>query len=228
MTRNNYQILTEYLLDVQKVDSLEKMDSLIEEITTAVGEIYPNISCKSGCFTCCTGPSMPTVYATEWQRIREYIRTLPEETKQAIRQKAAGMLERHEELLNFVNDIVQLTATMDDLKKYTKRLLEEFKEESCPLHIKGKCSVYPVRPTKCRIFGYFAMVVENKMQMLSCPSDTIKMQQFLLTKKTGQVALPYWSQFENKLIKLGFDSSEPFNHTIIPFWLKSEIESGQL
>jgi Fe-S-cluster containining protein len=228
MERNNYQILTEYLLDIQKVDSIEKMDALIEVLTTAAGEIYPNISCKTGCFTCCTGASMPTVYAREWQRIREFINNMPEEDRQAIYQKAKGMLERRGELLEFVDKVVQQTATLDELKQNTRKLIEDFKEESCPLHLNGKCSIYPVRPTKCRIFGYFSIVYENKVQMLSCASDTIKMQQHLAANKTSQIALPYWSQFENKLIKLAEDKSEPFNQSIIPIWLKNDIENGKI
>ena len=54
------------------------------------------------------------------------------------------------------------------------------------------------------------------------------LREYLSRQKTKQVALPYWSQFENKLIKISHDKSEPFNQGIIPFWLKSDLNSGQL
>lgn len=229
MTKNNYQILTEYLLDLQKIDSLDKMDAYIEQITNAANEVYPCISCKSGCYTCCTGASMPTVYAREWQRIREYINhQMDSETKEAVINKLNQMIEKHEQLLDFVHGVVQQTATLEDLKKFTKKLVEEFKNESCPLHINGKCSVYPVRPTKCRIFGYFSFVFENKVQILSCESDTIKMHDYLNKQNTKQLALPYWNAFERKLLNFVKDDSEEYQMTVIPLWLKSDLKSAKI
>ncbi len=228
MKKTNFEILNEYLLALQRVDSLEKMDAYVAEITDAVDNVYPCISCKTGCYTCCTGASVPTVYAKEWQRIREYLKTLPEETQKAIKEKNEGMYSRHEEILNFIHGVITQVATMDDLKTFAKRMMEELKEESCPMHINGKCSIYEVRPTKCRIFGYFSFVYDNKVQMLSCSSDINKMQDYLEQQRTKQIALPFWNYLENKLINFVLDESEKYNMTAIPIWLKNDLETGKL
>jgi Fe-S-cluster containining protein len=228
MKKSNYEILNDYLLELQKVDSLEKMDAFVSEVTGAVGDVYPCISCKTGCYTCCTGPSMPTVYAKEWQRIREYIKTLPEDTQKAIKEKSENIISNHEEIINFIHEVIQKSATMDDLKKYLKRMMAELKDESCPMHINGKCSVYEVRPTKCRIFGYFSMAFDNQVHMLSCISDINKMQDYLVQQKTKQSTLPFWGYLENKLIKFVLDDSEKYNMTIIPLWMKDDFETGKL
>lgn len=228
MKKNNFQLLNDYLLDLQSVDSLEKMDSLIEDLSSAADQVYPCISCKTGCFTCCTGPSMPPVYPKEWQRIREYLKGIPGEELDLIKDKALGMIQRHEETLNFVYGILKQIATLDDLKKYTKRLIHDLKEESCPFHINGKCMVYQVRPTKCRAFGYFSFVFDGNVQMLSCVSDLTKMHEYLKEKRTKQIVLPYWNYFERKLMTLVQDESETFDMNIIPLWLKSDIEQGKL
>lgn len=228
MERNNYQIINNYLLDLQKVDSLEKMDDFVATLTNALDQIYPSISCKTGCFTCCTGPSMPNVYAKEWQRVREYIKQMPEETRNAIKDKANNLYNEHSDVLNFVDEILHQKITSVQLGDFAQRVTQELKCASCPLHIDGKCSVYPVRPTKCRIFGYFGFIFENKLQMLTCVSDTIKMKEYLEKNKTTQVVLPYWNYFERKLINFVLDDSEKHEMTIIPIWLKEDIDSGKL
>ena len=226
--KNNYQLLQDYLLDLQRVDNLERMDSLTAKLTDAATEVYPCISCKTGCYTCCTNASMPNVYAKEWQRVREYIKTLPEETRTAIKEKALSMIARKEDTLNFIHSVIHQKVTGEELSEFAQKVSVEMKGESCPLHINGKCSVYEARPTKCRIFGSFSFVFENRVQLLSCESDTEKMQNYLKENKTRQLALPYWNSFERKLVDFVFDEEENHQMTIIPIWLKEDYESGKL
>lgn len=226
--KNNFQLLNNYLLDLQRVDSLEKMDELVGRLTEAINEVYPCISCKTGCYTCCTASSMPNVYAKEWQRIREFIKNMPEEEQKAIKEKALGMVERHEDTLNFIHNVIHQKVTENDLSEFARKVSTELKCESCPLHQNGKCSVYEVRPIKCRIFGYFSFVFENKVQLLSCESDTIKMDTYLKETKTRQIAVPYWNSFERKMINFVLDDNENHQMTIIPIWLKEDYESGKL
>ncbi len=227
--KNNYQLLTDYLLDLQRVDTLDKMDELTNNLSNAATEVYPCISCKTGCYTCCTNASMPNVYAKEWQRVRDYIKnSLPEETQKAIKEKAISMIERKEDTLNFVHNVIHQKVNETELTEFAQKVSVELKGESCPLHINGKCSVYEARPTKCRIFGSFSFVFENRVQLLSCESDTEKMQNYLKENKTNQLVLPYWNSFERKLVSFVLDESENHQMTIIPIWLKEDYESGKL
>ncbi len=228
MEKNNYQIIGDYLLDLQRVDSLEKMDNFVKILTDALDQIYPSISCKTGCFTCCTGASMPTVYAKEWQRIREFIQNMPEDLRNRIKNKAIKMNSKHENTLNFVHEIIHQQVTMEQLTDFAQQMSENLKCESCPLHIDNKCSVYQVRPTKCRIFGYFGFIFDSKVQILTCVSDNIKMRAYLDSNKTNQIVLPYWNYFERKLIKFVLDDTEKYSMSIIPLWLKEDIETGKI
>lgn len=228
--KNDFQILSNYLLDLQRVNNLDDMDKLVEKLTNSVDNVYPCISCKTGCYTCCTGSSMPNVYAKEWQRVREYIKTLDETTQKQIKEKTLSMFERHSDTLHFIHNVINQKITQDDLTNFAQKVSSELKCESCPLHQDGKCSVYHARPTKCRIFGYYSFIFENKVQFLSCESDTAKMHQYLKENKTHQVVLPYWNSFERKLVNFALDENnlENYHMTIIPIWLKSDYDSGLL
>lgn len=228
--KNNFQILSNYLLDLQRVNNLDDMDKLVETLTNSVDDVYSCISCKTGCYTCCTGSSMPNVYAKEWQRVREYIKTLEPKIQKEIKEKTLNMFDRHSDTLYFIHNVINQKITEEDLNNFAKKVSTELKCESCPLHQHGKCSVYIARPTKCRIFGYFSFVFENKVQFLSCESDTAKMHKYLSDNKTHQIALPYWNSFERKLVNFALDdtNSEEYQMTIIPIWLKSDYDSGKL
>lgn len=226
--RNNYKTISNYLLTLQRVDSLEKMDEFVQELTEAIGDVYSCISCKTGCYTCCTGASMPTVYAKEWQRVREYIKKMPQEMKNIIKENAQDLIDNHGELIQFVDEVIHQTSDIEDLSEIANKINSGLQGKKCPLHINGKCSVYEVRPTKCRIFGYFGFIFDEKVQFLSCISDNEKMQAFIAKNNTKQVVLPYWNSVERKLINFVLDSSENFDMTIIPLWLKNDLENDFL
>jgi Fe-S-cluster containining protein len=226
--KNNYKLISDYLLDLQKVDSLEKMDNFVGLLTEAVNEVYPCISCKTGCYTCCTGASMPSVYAKEWQRIREYIKTMPEDLVEQIKTNVENLVSEKSETLNFIHALLHSKVTTDEMADVAAKLSEDMSGQKCPLHIDGKCSVYSVRPTKCRVFGYFSFVFNNEVQFLSCVSDNIKMREYLSENKTKQLSVPYWNYIERKLVSFVTDQNEPFNMSVIPLWLKNDIDSGNL
>jgi len=222
--KSNYQILNDYFLDLQKVKTLEDMDKFIDDISNAVYEIYPCISCQSGCFTCCTGSSLPIVYPKEWKRVRDEIKKLPEDTKLKIINKNESFFENDSELINFIHKMAIEEANLDDLKQFEKRLITEFTNKTCPFLIDNRCSVYSVRPTKCRAFGAFGFVFQNNVHLMSCNDDIKKMSEYLTEKNIKKSILPYWNYIENKIRTLTSDSSEIYPMSVIPMWIKSDIE----
>lgn len=227
--KNNYKVLNDYFLDLQKVNSLEDLDLFLKEISESAGEVYPCISCKTGCYTCCTGPSFPPVYSKEWQRIREYINNnLNPEKKEIIINRIKELSSEKEEGLKFVESIVQKNANIDQLREKVNDLVNIFKDDVCPLHINGTCSVYEVRPAKCRAFGNFSFAFNNNTQFLSCASDTEKMYNYLEEKKTKQLVLPYWNSVEGKLERLAKTQDDSFEVNIIPLWLKEDISKKNI
>ena len=226
--QKNKKILSDYLVDLQKVDSIEKLDRLITKITNSTDSIYNNFRCKSGCFTCCKGANIPPVYAKEWQRMREQIKKLPEETRNQIKENLKYLLKKYELLLNSANDSLLENSSQSQLADITKHLKNEYSEEACPLHINGVCSVYEVRSSKCRGFGYFSVKSDNEVKLLTCEALACDIHKFFSLNKTKQIIFPYWNAFENKLSDLSKDVHEKYEKAIIPFWLKSDFESGEL
>lgn len=227
--KNHYTVLNDYLLELQRVKTLEELDLFLKNISESAGEVYPCISCKTGCYTCCTGPSFPPVYSKEWKRIREYINNiLSSEDKKIIIDRIENLSKEKEEALKFVESIVQKNIDIEELRKKVNELISIFKDDVCPFHINGKCSIYEVRPAKCRAFGNFSFAFQNTTQFLSCASDTEKMYNYLKEKKTKQLALPYWNSVETKLEKISETNDESFNINIIPLWLKDDISNSKI
>lgn len=227
--KNHYKILNDYLLSLQKIKSLEDLDLFLKDISESASEIYPCISCKTGCYTCCTGPSFPPVYSKEWKRIRDYInKNLTKEEKNIIKDRIINLSNEKKEGLEFVESIVQKKANIEKLREKVNDLVNIFKYDPCPLHINGKCSVYEVRPAKCRAFGNFSFAFNNNTQFLSCASDTEKMYNYLEEKKTKQLALPYWNSVETKLENIAKDKDEIFEVNIIPLWLKDDFINNKI
>jgi Fe-S-cluster containining protein len=225
--KNHYKILNDYLLELQKVKSLDDLDLFLKNISESAYEVYPCISCRNGCYTCCTGPSFPPVYSKEWQRIRNYINSnLSPEKKETIINRINNLSLEKQEALKFVESIVQKNTGISELKQKVNDLINIFKDDVCPLHINGFCSIYEVRPAKCRAFGNFSFAFNTNTQFLSCASDTEKMYNFLKEKKTKQLALPYWNSVEIKLEKIAKTRDDSFEVNIIPLWLKSDISNN--
>ena len=228
MQFRNKKILQNYNIELQKVDSLEKMDQLIDKVKNNTNTVCKDFRCKSGCFTCCIGPNVPSVYAKEWKRIREYINKMPEDVKNQIKANLEGLLKKHESLLRAVNNTLQEDNNSFEIEEVKKLLKDEYKEEICPLHINGKCSIYEVRPAKCRGFGYFSYKGKNEVILLTCEDLAKDIIKFSSSLKAKQIIFPYWNYFENKLNKIAKDESEKYHKAIIPFWLKSDFESKKI
>ncbi len=225
MKEENYQLLNDYLLTLDKISSLEEMDEFINKISNAVMDTYPCISCRSGCYTCCTGAGLPVVYPKEWQRIRDYLKNMPEEKKQIISEQMQKFYENQSPILHFLH--WNIGKPMNS--KNFNSIADIFKEEACPLLINGRCSVYSVRPTACRTFGaFFRSSVNKEIEPLTCRSDTEKMSDYFSNNNINHPNSPLEIKVREKLINFVQDDSEIYNRTMIPIWLQSDIELSNI
>lgn len=219
---NKINILEDYFLFLSKADSIEKIDSLISEINTVIYQKYPCISCNTGCYTCCTGASMPAVYAVEWKRIKEHLKINSELYSKVIANNNK-ILDKHKDLLQEIHDFIHKKVNIENYTVFYEKMSKELNDIICPFHIEGKCSIYSVRPTMCRTYGSFLIVVDKQIQLLTCNSDKAKIEEFLKEKKGHNLLMPYWNSFERKIIELSKKEQEKYDFTILPIWITTDI-----
>lgn len=217
----NLNVLDDYFIFLSKVDSLEKIDTLISDLNEKIYQKYPCISCNTGCYTCCTGASMPAVYAVEWKRIKTYLKS-NEHSK--ILNNNNKLFNEHKPLLEEIHDFIHKKVNIENYTVFYEKMSKDLADIICPFHIDGKCSIYSVRPTMCRTYGSFLIVVDKQIQILTCNSDKAKIEDFLKEKKGHNLLMPYWNSFERKIIELSKKEQETYDFTILPIWLNSYFQ----
>lgn len=219
---NKQNFLEDYLLFLNRVDSLEKMDEFILNLNKEIYQKYPCISCNTGCYTCCTATGMPNVYSNEWERIKEYLKKLSVEEISKIKENNNYFVEEHSELINTLNDFIHKNSKSNYDNLITE-IEEKFKDKLCPFHIEGKCSIYSVRPSMCRAYGSFLFISEKEEKLLSCDENKDNLNDFISKNKIRNTMLPYWNTIDRKIKQLSDKTKNKHDFTVIPIWLRDDF-----
>lgn len=163
MIKNNIKTF-----DIKKSNNLNEIYTSIDKATNEIQNKNINIECITGCNRCCKFYGSPQIYKIEWENIKKYIQ------------------ENFKE-----DDIKRLKIKLKELKKYFRNLLiknedlfldyyqlvkETIDFVECPLLFSGKCSIYPVRPLICRLFGYaYTNKKTKKTNILTCQEQVYKL-----------------------------------------------------
>lgn len=124
---------------------------LLEELTAAVKAAYPGSLCQAGCSGCCES-EIAVFHASpaEWALIEDHLDgAMPEADKQAL---AARFDREHRQRL--------WPYRLLGMIRYFEPVADRYFEKApyrCPFLVGGRCSIYPVRPLACRMYGYFAI-----------------------------------------------------------------------
>lgn len=170
---------------------------IIDYLSYAVEEAYPQIPCKSGCSMCCSDTGLPRVTQIEWVLILDYLKS---EVNQNTLSK---ILKQNRELHLNQKSSLQLEV---------KRLKDpNFKEKPpdlnckyCPFLIDNLCMVYPVRPSICRGFGYFSFrpYHEQSSTIFACFMAAETLLNSLSEIGIENVLLPVWNKISDKIFEL--------------------------
>lgn len=134
--------LTQLLPIIQNLEN-----AVVERLGEDVGKLGRPISCRAGCGACCR--QMVPVSIFEAEALSDWIATLPEERRAALR-------ERFHRALSALSDAGVINAIVDE-----KWLLDEESGMQlavdyfhagvpCPFLENESCSIHPIRPLSCR------------------------------------------------------------------------------
>jgi len=128
--------------------ALPVLDREIEARARAIQETEPYWPCKEGCDLCCRSlPHLPTISATEWERLGPAIDALPREVQGDIRR-------RIDEASASEASASEASACDADASAAPAGARPRV---TCPLLDleRGACRVYEARPIACRTYGFF-------------------------------------------------------------------------
>lgn len=123
------------------------IDNLLDSFTSRLRKDSHPLACKKGCSWCCTQP----VFINEWEL--EYL-------KYFMRKRFTG--DRLVEIKDKAKKKNDEVARLDEKEQLLKRI-------PCPLLFENVCSIYPARPTACRI--YLSSDVDSCIEEFRNPSN---------------------------------------------------------
>jgi len=191
---------------------------LMDDLVRQVKEYYPDIPCKNKCSFCCESFGLPRTTTVEWQVIYKYMaKEMPEEIKKTV---IKNVIEKHS------SQIPELMKEQERIQgPHTKKLELEtekpnFKCGYCPFLIEGSCTIYPVRPSICRAYGYFSIRVKGQSQLFTCRPAADTMMAILKEKGVENWVLPVWDKFTEKVFEL--NNNKPVS--TLPIWLMIHLD----
>lgn len=129
------------------------------------------VSCRAGCGACCR--QLVPITSTEAMIVREWVESRPLEEMEAIRKRFVRVMEGLEKA--GMLDRLRNRATIPDPEATRALGLDYFRAgQPCPFLVEESCSIYPVRPMKCREY----LVTTPAINCAAPSADNIRMIDF--------------------------------------------------
>jgi Fe-S-cluster containining protein len=200
------------------VDNVKSLDELYEitNITTDnVKKAYPNILCKSGCNACCKTYGSPAATPLEWEKIKNFLDIAPADYRDKVKK---GLQEVKDNLRKMVTE----NPDTDPGK-----IINNIK---CPFLHEEVCSIYPIRPLICRMFGNFAANPEIKEVegnvIFTCEMEKDRWNSEIESNQLQSLVLPNREYFMGKLSELNGNSESLFLVNRIDDYFKQNNYKG--
>lgn len=190
---------------------------LVDQMTQRVREAYPGAICKQGCSGCCdSATAVFDVTATEWELIRGYIRDHWLPVRQQ-RFRKRFQQEHRPRLLTY-----RLLQAIWHFEPVADRIWRRHNYR-CPFLEDGACSIYPVRPLACRMYGFFGLLHRLKRHP-SIYGCRLQADHFEQVQEHQFLQLPAARTVWNRAAKL---TKRPFWQVatwsrILPLWVARE------
>jgi Fe-S-cluster containining protein len=181
---NAVTAITKNTEEIAQVNNLNELYALTDEILQNVKTVYPEMLCKAGCNQCCKTYGSPLVTPLEWEKIKDFLDKAPNDFKDKIRSA-----------LHEVKNRLKQRKTAD--------LNQVINNIQCPFLQDEICSVYPIRPLVCRMFGSFISrpdlpgVTSNSIY--TCEMEKDRWDKEITEKALTKITLPNKSIFHNKV-----------------------------
>lgn len=186
---------------------------LLDYLSFAVDQAYPEIPCSKGCAHCCK-KNVFRVSRLEWQRVRVGLDALPPAARAAALERTREIYGPHRERLEAIAEAWTRHDTPPN------ELLEKAMLP-CPMLVADRCSIYGDRPAICRAYGYSSAVVRGESRLLICREEGPGWVRHLEDTHVESFPMPSWNPVQRKIETLnGQDAIKP-----LPLWLLELAEA---
>jgi len=211
--------------EIEKANTLSDVYNIIDKLNECVSFFYPQISCNDKCFLCCQHSNVPIATSLEWEYIYNHLSKLPKEQQKDLIDANNKLFSKHGLDLKRLHFTLNLADNEFKLKVLAV-LLPKFLGTSCLFLKNGSCSIYDVRPSKCRTQGYSLVNFGKYTQFQTCVPEANRLEKFLKEQGTRKVLMPFSNDIEEKIQSLILDDNIWIS--ILPVWLYTHTNNNEL
>ena len=219
-------IISEGYQTLKEVTCVEDVYDLIDYLIEEVKFNYPHIACKMTCSDCCKGLHPPFITAAEWEYILYYITDFPEIIQDEIIRRARYYSQQYRDALIIQNDLAKgVSKSIEEMDQNYKTLSVALQSATCPFLVLDRCGIYPVRPAKCRIHGYYLVQIANSIRVHTCLPQVSEWEIYMQKQANRKLTMPLWNVFETVISILNPPDSLV---AVMPIWLITHIQGEKL
>jgi Fe-S-cluster containining protein len=182
--------------ELEDVKTLDELYNITAQVLEKAKINYPDMLCKAGCNQCCKNYGSPQILPIEWENIKEYLDNSDEHYKTSIKKSLLEIKNNLREMLNRNNKL--------PVDKVVNNI-------TCPFLQNELCSIYPIRPLVCRMFGSFlskpGLISGNSVY--TCGMEKDRWDEEISITKPISINLPSKVLFYKKLEQINDKRGKP-------------------
>jgi Fe-S-cluster containining protein len=185
---------------------------IFDDMLAFIKGSLPTFACQEGCHHCCN--LSPAVSTVEWQVILAHLPTLPKAVRDIIILQADTL-----RTMTWIFD----KARQQTLTGTDERPIAAF--APCPFLVDQSCSIYAVRPLKCRGYGYSMVNTPDRQKFFgSLIALNWIRQMFPPQIDIAQVILPAFDRYQAVLDRL--NEAAEGDSAFLAQWIWAHVEKG--
>jgi len=223
--KNRIHLINNSKDEIKEANTLPEVYNILDKLIDCVSFFYPQITCKDKCFLCCQHSNVPVLTSLEWEYVYNHLLKLSKEEQKILIEENKKLFSKHGLDLKRLHFTLNL-ADNDFKLKVLAVLLPKFVGGSCIFLKKGSCSIYDVRPLKCRTQGYTLVKFGSYTQFQTCVPESYRLEKLLKEQDSRKVLIPLSNDFEERIQEL--ISGDSIAYSILPVWLYAHTVNDEL
>lgn len=185
---------------------------VVDEMLAFLQGSLPDFACKQGCNHCCH--LSPAVSSVEWAAILAHVQTLPAAVRRRIVANA-----------DLLRGMAWVFDTARRQASHPTGAPPISADAECPFLVDERCSIYAVRPLKCRGYGYSMVRSDAGQKFFGSFVALLWIREHFHTQiDPRDVILPLYDEYQAILDRL--NAAAGGDEAFLAQWVWANVEAG--